>query len=156
MPPTLTHIFTKCWPIFEILSLLQYAISFQQIRPTTFPYSLAEYLTRFWLTAAYLSVFVPPCARACSKQFVENSILIFGRWGFLAPSCLPTLGSYFLTSFFEPRPLVVNMARPAFAAERRAATPFYCSPVACDRTVPKLLLRCSNGTDRRTDTVPLH
>jgi len=50
----------------------------------------------------------------------------------------------------------VNMALPAFAAERRAAAPCYRSPAACDRAVSKLLLGHCNGTDRRTDTVPLH
>ena len=46
----------------------------------------------------------------------------------------------------QPRPLAGNMALPAFAAERRAAAPCYRSP-----SVSKLLLRCCNGTDGRTD-----
>jgi len=51
----------------------------------------------------------------------------------------------------QPRPLAVNMALPAFAAERRAAAPCYRSSVACDRAVSKQFLRYCNGTDRRTD-----
>ena len=51
----------------------------------------------------------------------------------------------------QPHPLALNMALPAFSAERRAAAPCYCSPVACDRAVSKMLLRCYNGTDRQTE-----
>jgi len=37
------------------------------------------------------------------------------------------------------------MALPAFAAQRRAAAPCYCSPVVGDRTVSKLLLPSAAG-----------
>jgi len=73
---------------------------------------------------------------------------------------------YFLSSFqqvgVQPRPFAVNVALLAFAAERRAASPCYRSPVAGDRAVSKPLLRCCNPgqtvreTDRRTDTALLH
>jgi len=39
----------------------------------------------------------------------------------------------------QPRLSAVNMALPAFAAERRAAAPCCRSPVACDRAVLQLL-----------------
>ena len=56
----------------------------------------------------------------------------------------------------QPRPLAVNTALPAFAAERRAAAPCYLIPVAGDRAVSKLLIRCCRGTDGRTDARQLH
>ena len=43
------------------------------------------------------------------------------------------------------------MALSAFAAERRAAAPRYCSPIAGDRAVSKLIYGCYSGTDRQTD-----
>jgi len=48
------------------------------------------------------------------------------------------------------------MALPTFAAECRSVIPCYCSPDAGNRTVSKLLLRCCNGTDRRTGTMQLY
>jgi len=42
------------------------------------------------------------------------------------------------------------MSLPAFAAERRAAARAKAA-LACHRDVSKLLLRCGNGTDKRTD-----
>jgi len=63
----------------------------------------------------------------------------------------------------QPRPLTVNTALPAFAAERRAAAPCYRSSVD-SQSATELHQRCSSavstGTDRRThrrtDTVLLH
>ena len=49
-----------------------------------------------------------------------------------------------------------NTPLPAFDSERRAASPYFRSPVAGDGAVSELLLRCFNGTVRRTDIVPLH
>jgi len=56
----------------------------------------------------------------------------------------------------QPHPVAVNTALPAFDSERRAASPYFRSAVAGDGAVSELLLRCFNGTDRRTDIVPLH
>jgi len=52
----------------------------------------------------------------------------------------------------QPRTLAVNVTLLVFASEHRAAA----RASAAWLPVFKLLLRCCNGTDRWTDTVPLH
>ena len=53
----------------------------------------------------------------------------------------------------QPRPLAVNMALPTFAAERRAAGPCYCNPVALPATgLCQSCCSAHDGTDKPSQT----